>query len=160
MFSWWGKLTVYQWSIVPHPSSSVHPFKSMFSETTGPIEVRFYTECLCLAGPKIYIIGPGHMTKVAPCPLYCKKPFENLLHNHNLETWLIAKGNWALQNDDPWLTLTNLQLGQLCSFRLLHWTSLSNIFSSGTTGPIKVWFHMEHLCLMGAKVISLVLVMP
>ena len=37
---------------------------SNISETTGPIQVRFYVEHLCLTGTKVYIIGPSHMTKM------------------------------------------------------------------------------------------------
>ena len=42
------------------------------TEITGPIEIRFYVEPLCLAGTKVYIIGPGHMTKMATMPIYGK----------------------------------------------------------------------------------------
>ena len=52
---------------------------SNISEITGPIRVRFYTEPLCLTGTKVYIIGPGHMVKIAGMPIYGQKPFKNLL---------------------------------------------------------------------------------
>ena len=42
------------------------------SESKGPIQVRFYIEHLCLTGTKVYIIGPGHMTKMAAMPIYGK----------------------------------------------------------------------------------------
>ena len=43
------------------------------SETTGPIGVRFFIiEHLSLMGKKVYIIGPGHMTKMAPCQYMVK----------------------------------------------------------------------------------------
>ena len=47
-----------------------------FSETTGPIQVRFYVENVCLTGTKIHIIGPGHMTKMAAMPIYGKNPLK------------------------------------------------------------------------------------
>ena len=45
------------------------------SETTGPIGVRFFIEHLSLMGKKVYIMSPGHMTKMAPCP-YMVKTFK------------------------------------------------------------------------------------
>ena len=45
----------------------------IFSETTGSIRVRFYVEHLYLMGTKVYIISPGHMTKMAAMPMYDKK---------------------------------------------------------------------------------------
>ena len=39
------------------------------SETTGPIRVRFYIGHLCLKRTKVYIIGPGHMAKMAAMPI-------------------------------------------------------------------------------------------
>ena len=63
-------------------------------------------------GTKVYINGPGHMTKMAAMPIYGKKLKNLLLQNHksyDLETWHVASGTQALQmyiNDDPGLTLT------------------------------------------------------
>ena len=45
---------------------------NIFSETRGPIRVRFYVKHLCLTGTKVYIIGPGYMTKMAAMPIYGK----------------------------------------------------------------------------------------
>ena len=42
------------------------------SETTEPDRVRFYKEQLCLMGTKVYIVGPGHMTKMVSMPIYGK----------------------------------------------------------------------------------------
>ena len=67
---------------------------NIFSETTGTIQVRFYIEHLYLMGTKVYVIGPGHMTKMASLPIYGKKPFKNLPQNwksDDLETWKNAK---------------------------------------------------------------------
>ena len=50
---------------------------NMFSEITGPIKVRFYIEHLCLTGTKVFIIGPGHMTKLAAMPIYILKIIKN-----------------------------------------------------------------------------------
>ena len=43
-----------------------------FSETAWPIKVNFHVEPLLEGGTKIYINGPGHMTKIAATPIYCK----------------------------------------------------------------------------------------
>ena len=67
---------------------------NIFSGTTGPIRVRFYIEHLYLMGTKVYVIGPGHMTKMASLPIYGKKLFKNLPQNwksDDLETWKNAK---------------------------------------------------------------------
>ena len=58
-------------------------------------------------GTKVYINGPGHMTKMAAMPLYGK----NLLQNqksYDLETWHVASGTSSTKsrNDDPGLTMT------------------------------------------------------
>ena len=52
---------------------NVHQISNIFSsETKGPIQVRFYIEHLCVTGTKVYISGPGHMTKMAVMPIYGK----------------------------------------------------------------------------------------
>ena len=97
------------------------------SETTGPIRVRFYIEHLSLMGTKVYIIGPGHMTKMANMPIYGKTPLK-IFFSRTIVRWL-----WNLNrqqkgpepyksyiNDDPGLTLTYLRQGQICSLRLLN----------------------------------------
>ena len=43
--------------------------------------------------------GPGHMTKMAATPIYCKKHFKNLLKNQkaiDLGIWYVAFGMWGL----------------------------------------------------------------
>ena len=42
------------------------------SETAWPIKAKFYVEPPWEGGTKVYINGPGHMTKVAAMPIYGK----------------------------------------------------------------------------------------
>ena len=42
------------------------------SETTWPIQIKFYIEHLFLMGTKVNIIGPGHLTKMAIKPIMVK----------------------------------------------------------------------------------------
>ena len=45
----------------------------MFStETAWPIKAKFYVEPPWEGGMKVYINGPGHMTKMATMPIYGK----------------------------------------------------------------------------------------
>ena len=54
--------------VVPrHPHSS-----NIFSETTGPIKVKFHMELLLDGGTKICSNGPGHLTKMAAMSIYGK----------------------------------------------------------------------------------------
>ena len=65
-------------------------------ETTEPIWVRFYLEQLCLTGTEVYIIGPGHMTKMAGMTIYGKNPlkifFSRMVSQITLELEKNAKG--------------------------------------------------------------------
>ena len=59
------------------PSSTVRPFTFSYifsSETAWPIKAKFYVEHLWLGGTKVYINGPGHMTKMAATPIYGENP--------------------------------------------------------------------------------------
>ena len=50
-------------------------------------------------GPKVYINGPGHMTKMAAMLISGKKPLKNLLwiqKSYDLETWHGASRTQAL----------------------------------------------------------------
>ena len=50
-------------------------------------------------GTKVYINGPGHMTKLAAMPIYGKNLKNILLQNqksYDLETWHVASGTQAL----------------------------------------------------------------
>ena len=42
------------------------------SETAWPIKAIFYVELPWEEGMKVYINGPGHMTKMAAMPIYGK----------------------------------------------------------------------------------------
>ena len=44
------------------------------SETAWPIKAKFYVEPPWEGGTKVYINGPGHMTKMAATPIYGKTP--------------------------------------------------------------------------------------
>ena len=57
------------------PASIVRPstFSNIFSsETAWPIKAKFYVEPPWEGGTKVYINGPGHMTKMAAMPTYGK----------------------------------------------------------------------------------------
>ena len=57
--------------------SSVRPFtfSNIFSsETAWPIKAKFYMEPPWEGGMKVFINGPGHMTKMAATPIYGKNP--------------------------------------------------------------------------------------
>ena len=47
-------------------------FNIFSSETALPIKAKFYVEPPWEGGTKVYINGPGHMTKMATMPLYGK----------------------------------------------------------------------------------------
>ena len=87
------------------PASVIVPpftFSNVFSsETAWPIKAKFYEEPPWEGGTKVYINGPGHMTKMAPCP-YMVKTLKNLLlqnqMSYDLETWHVASGTQALQS--------------------------------------------------------------
>ena len=49
-------------------------FSNIFSETAWPIISKFYVERPWEGGTKVYIKGPGHMTKMAATPIYGKNP--------------------------------------------------------------------------------------
>ena len=72
-----GELIVYPSSRCP---SSVRPsvrppFSKIFSsETAWPIKAKFYVEPPWEGATKVYINGPGHMTKMAATPIYDKNP--------------------------------------------------------------------------------------
>ena len=56
-------------------SSSVRhfTFSNVFSsETAWPIKAKFHVEPPWEGGKKVYINGPGHMTKMAAMPIYGK----------------------------------------------------------------------------------------
>ena len=69
-----GELIGYPWSGVRGPSSSVvrsSTISNVFSsETAWPIKAKFYVEPPWEGGTKVYINGPGYMTKMAATPIY------------------------------------------------------------------------------------------
>ena len=79
-----GELIVYPcsgvrplWSVRRGPPVIVHQstISNIFSsdsETAWPIETKFYVEPPWEGGTKVYINGPGHMTKMAATPIYGK----------------------------------------------------------------------------------------
>ena len=66
-----GELIVYPYSIVrcPRRRQCLNIFSS---ETALPIKAKFYMEPPWVGGTKVYINGPGHMTKMAALPIYGK----------------------------------------------------------------------------------------
>ena len=69
-----GELIGYPWirrpSVRRRPSST---YSNIFSsETAWPIKAKFYVEPPWEGGTKVYINGPGHMTKMAAMPIYGK----------------------------------------------------------------------------------------
>ena len=63
-----GELIVYPCSGVRHCRQS---FSNIFSdESAWPIKAKFYVEPPLEGGTKVYINGPGHMTKMATTPIY------------------------------------------------------------------------------------------
>ena len=60
-------------------------------------------------GTKVYINGPGHMTKMAAMPLYGKNLKNLLLQNWRADfhkTWYVLLPIIVYINDDPGVTLT------------------------------------------------------
>ena len=50
-------------------------FSNIFSsETAWPIKAKFFVEPPWEGGTKVYINGPGHMTKMAATPINGKNP--------------------------------------------------------------------------------------
>ena len=63
--------------LIVYPCSGVcchrcPPFSNVFSETAWPIKAKFYVEPPWEGGTKVYINGPGRMTKMASMPIYGK----------------------------------------------------------------------------------------
>ena len=140
------------------PSLSVHIFKFISTETTGPIKVRVYMEHLCLTGTKAYIIGPGHMTKVPATPIYGKTPlkiFSRTISQKTLKLGTQQKGlePYKLYKLWPWSDL-DLFYNQVNFVRLVFY--IGKVHPHFQTSPQKprdrlVRFKMEHLCLEGTK---------
>ena len=66
-----GELIVYPYSGVHCRCRRRQQCLNIFSsETTLPIKAKFYVELPWEGGTKVYINGPGHMTKMAAMPIY------------------------------------------------------------------------------------------
>ena len=53
-----------------HQSSVVNIFKGLTFVTTGPNIIKFHMQSPGNEAKKVYIFGPGHMTKMATMPIY------------------------------------------------------------------------------------------
>ena len=68
-----GELIVYPYSGVRCRCCRRQQCLNIFSsETALPIKAKFYVEPPWEGGTKVYINGPGHMTKMAAMPIYGK----------------------------------------------------------------------------------------
>ena len=79
-----GELIVYQCSGVRRRRRRrcccCPSFSNVFSsETAWPIKAKFYVEPPWEGATKVYINGPGHMTKMAAMPIYGKNLKDLLL---------------------------------------------------------------------------------
>ena len=94
------------------PASVRRPPFSKISETTWPIKAKFYVEPPCEGGMKVYINGPGHMTKMAATPIYGKNPSKIFSRTGGpifTKLGMLHRGLLpiiAYINDDPRVTLT------------------------------------------------------
>ena len=66
-----GELIVYPYSGVRRRCRQ-QCLNIFSSETALPIKAKFYVEPPWEGGTKVYINGPGHMTKMAAMPIYGK----------------------------------------------------------------------------------------
>ena len=67
-----GELIVYPYSGVRRRRRRQQCLNIFSSETTLPIKAKFYVEPPWEGGTKVYVNGPGHMTKMAAMPIYGK----------------------------------------------------------------------------------------
>ena len=67
-----GGLIVYPYSSVRCRRRRQQCLNIFSSETALPIKAKFYVESPWEGGTKVYINGPGHMTKMATMPIYGK----------------------------------------------------------------------------------------
>ena len=67
-----GELIVYPYSGVCCCRCRQKCLNIFSSETALPIKAKFYVEPPWEGGTKVYINGPGHMTKMAAMPIYGK----------------------------------------------------------------------------------------
>ena len=77
--------------VVVHHFQTYSPLKPLGQSKQPPWE----------GGMKVYINGPGHLTKMAAMPIYCQSLKNLLLENrksYDLETWHVASRTQALQS--------------------------------------------------------------
>ena len=67
-----GELIEYPWSGVRRRCRPFTISNVFSSKTAWPIKAKFYVEHPWQGGKKVYINGPGHMTKMAAMPIYGK----------------------------------------------------------------------------------------
>ena len=95
--------------------SSVRPFtfSNIFSsETAWPIKAKLYVKPPWEGGTKVYINGPGHMTKMAATPIYGKNPSKIFFSRTGgpIFTKLIASGTPAHHSLYKWWPWSGLDL--------------------------------------------------
>ena len=76
--------------------SVVRPFtfSNIFSsETAWPIKAKFFVEPPWEGGTKVYINGPGHMTKMAATPIYGKNPSKIFFSRTSRPIFKVKFGN-------------------------------------------------------------------
>ena len=88
-------------------------FKFLFLETAWPIESKFYVEPPWDGGTKVWANGLGHMTRMAPMPIYCKNLKKIIFSGTKRQMTLkIGMQHWVLEyyqvssNDVPGMTMT------------------------------------------------------
>ena len=104
----WGNIHVYN-----------HNIQTFSSETTWPIEAKFYVKHLYDGGTNVYINNLGHMTKMAAMPIYGKNPPNTCIFsetNRLISMKLGVKHPWLKYynvniNHDPVMTLTKFMAG-------------------------------------------------
>ena len=72
-----GELIVYPYSGVCCRRRRRQQCLNISSETALPIKAKFYLEPPWEGGTKVYINGPGHMTKMATMPIYGKNLYKS-----------------------------------------------------------------------------------
>ena len=103
-------------------------FSNIFSsETTGPIEAKFYVEASWDGGTKVCSNGPGHMTKMASMPIYGK----NLKKSSSPE----PKGLW------PWNLVCSIGYSSTTKFFQMMtlgwpWLILGKVKGQSSQSPI------------------------
>ena len=88
----------------------------VFSQTIGPIELKYHVKTPYDKLAKIYTKHFGHMTKMAATPIYGKKPLK-IFFSRTRRLMTLGHGMWhwgcgaypVCSNDDTKMTLTYLR---------------------------------------------------